>query len=75
MCVGIHIKEYTCHEHHQVYTELSSQSVYCIPETNITPYVNHTGIKINNLIKTKLFKKKSMAPRGLRILNPEHTQK
>ena len=50
-CV-MEINEYTYHdEHWEMYRIV--ESLYCTPETNITLYVNCTGIKIKNLIKNK----------------------
>ena len=31
-----------------------AESLFCMPETNITWYVNYIGIKIRNLIKNSL---------------------
>ena len=36
------MKGYTCDEHWVLYG--SAESLYCTPETNITLYVNYTGI-------------------------------
>ena len=40
------IKECTCCDEHQVMCGIA-ESLYCIPETNITLYVNYTRITIN----------------------------
>ena len=43
--------DYTYHDEHQVMCR-SVESLYCIPETNITLYVNSTGIKMQNFKKS-----------------------
>ena len=53
----IGIKEYTGHDKHWVMYE-TVETLYCIPETKITPYINYTGmwnkIKRNKKKRTKL---------------------
>ena len=44
-------EEYTCDEHWVMYGIV--ESLYCTAQTNITVYVNYTGIKIESLIKKK----------------------
>ena len=39
------IKEYNCHDDHWVMYGIV-ESLYCTPETNITLFINYTGVKI-----------------------------
>lgn len=38
--IGEGDEEYTCHDEHRVVRRETAESLYCAPETNITPSVN-----------------------------------
>lgn len=44
------MKEVTCRDERRV-TQENIESLYCTPETNAVLHANHTGIKIEKIIK------------------------